>query len=293
MLLHRFALFSISVMRYILALISFIPIWLTAQTVENIHTHQNGSKIDIHYNITNSDASQKFKVTIFCYVNNESTIELQSVTGDVGKDVSGGKASYTATWDVLKDVESLTSASFTVRIEVIEKEVVVQNVKAEIKPLTNALKLVLNSSPIYTPFGLRLAYGADWGGYFGFRIGVNGYSQYGNEVTDKSLYSFTIGATKNIVYTNNFSLHAYAGGGLAQWGTYEYTETKTIAGNSDNGFQDIIVTTSVNGDADKGLEFEYGLMAILKRVVLTGGLAHNSAQNAFQTDFVLGIGVKF
>ena len=277
-------------MRYILALITVIPFWLSAQTVENIHTHQNGSKIDIHYNIKNSGNSQVFKVSIFCYVNNDRTIELKSISGDVGDNVVGGKVSYTATWDVLQDVESLSSAEFTVRIELVNAEQEEETANTATLALWS---LNLNSEPTFTPFGVRLAYGNVWGTYFAARMGINGYKQYGNDVSDEALYSFTVGATRQLTQKNNLNLMAYAGAGIAQWGNYEYTETQMIEGNSDNGFQSVVVNTNVNGDADKGMEFEYGLIAVYHKLVLTGGLAHNSAANTFQSAFVFGIGFTF
>lgn len=68
-----------------------MSITANAQTVENIRTQQDGEKINIFYQITNSNDKQLFKVTISCLVNNDKKITLKTITGDVGDNIQGGK----------------------------------------------------------------------------------------------------------------------------------------------------------------------------------------------------------
>ena len=97
--------------------ILLMSIFAKAQTVENIRTQQNGEKINIFYQIANSNADQLFRVTISCRINNDNKIILRTVTGDVGDNIKGGQSEYKAVWDVLKDVDELTNAEFFVKIE--------------------------------------------------------------------------------------------------------------------------------------------------------------------------------
>ena len=104
----------------LIAFILLIPLFIKAQTVENIRTEQDGERVNIYYQIINSIDKQFFDIEISCLVNNSKKITPQSITGDVGYKIKGGKVEYKAVWDVLKDVDELTSAEFFVKIELME-----------------------------------------------------------------------------------------------------------------------------------------------------------------------------
>ena len=106
-----------------------MSMFVKSQTVENIRTQQDGEKINIYYQIANSNKDQLFRVTISCRINNENKIILKTVTGEVGDNVKGGEEEYKAVWDVLKDVDELTNAEFFVRIELKDDGSTLQAVK--------------------------------------------------------------------------------------------------------------------------------------------------------------------
>jgi len=105
--------------------------FLKAQTVENIRAEQNGNKINVLYQIVNSNSKQTFKVSISAKVADDKMIDLKSISGDVGDNVKGGKDQYKAEWEVLKDVDKLTSAEFFVKIELKADESVVKQEKVK------------------------------------------------------------------------------------------------------------------------------------------------------------------
>jgi hypothetical protein len=90
---------------------------LPAQQVANVHSEQAGAFIKIYYQLEDSHAGQMYRVQVLCSINGGLNAELQSVSGDVGEYVAGGKPEYMVLWDVLKDVDELRSAEFIVRAE--------------------------------------------------------------------------------------------------------------------------------------------------------------------------------
>jgi hypothetical protein len=275
-------------MRSLIFCLLFSVFFVNAQTVEVLPASQKDNKILVNYKILNSTSDQNFTVTISCLVNNKDNVVLTSVTGDVGPNVVGGKSSYTAIWDVLADVENLTDAKFSVKID-LQKKI---NYNAANAVQEHPWFAAYNAGVSYTPLGFRLGYANNWGGYIGTRFGGGSYAVNGI-AEEVNLSSFTLGITKKIVSTKNVTLHAYCGVGSAIWGDYAITIETIEYGDSTNGFQDIITYQDWDGDDDQGFEVEYGLFARNKRLVFTAGLAHNVGDFANNTDLVLGIGFSF
>lgn len=217
-----------------------------SQEVSNIITRQNEDKIDITYNISNSTTDQLFYVTIYCAIDGKEKIQLMSVTGDVGDNISGGQGQYKITWDVLKDVDELNSAEFFIKIEMKKDG---SSVKP-IKPIAHNKWAVGYNLSFNLPIGFRISYLGNWGGYFGFRTGTvwndgyiskyyyaynteadynNGtylsdyyYSEYDwdyNQYSELGV-SINLGVTKRLINKPNFQLHTYAGFGFGYWGQY-------------------------------------------------------------------------
>jgi hypothetical protein len=103
----------------------FLSILINAQTVENVRAEKDDNKVNIRYYISDSYTDQKFKVTISCSKAAGERFILQSVTGDVGENVEGGKREYIATWDVLKDIDQLLNAEFYVKVELLPAPVTI------------------------------------------------------------------------------------------------------------------------------------------------------------------------
>lgn len=100
-------------------LLTILSITASAQKADSIRVEQAGDFIKIGYKIIGSKPGEVYRVKILCSINGGLNSEIRNVTGDVGSQVIGGKEEYWAIWDVLKDVEELTSAEFIVRVELI------------------------------------------------------------------------------------------------------------------------------------------------------------------------------
>jgi hypothetical protein len=92
---------------------------INAQTVDSIKVEQAGELIKIHYKILNSTQYQTFNVAVSAKINGGLESKLESLIGDVGDAVKGGKDNYIVIWDVLKDVDEVNSIDFSVRAELL------------------------------------------------------------------------------------------------------------------------------------------------------------------------------
>lgn len=228
-----------------------------SQNVNNIIGKQDGSNIQILYEIENSNSNQIFDVTISCLVNNDKKIVLKAIKGDVGENILGGKEQYVAVWDVLKEVDELTNAEFFVDIVLVSKV-------AEIIPVLpdNQHKWwVSTNSGFWMPFGVTAGYMDKWGAYLAFRSGSIAYESYdesyvltnhtaytdvngqaipeavdllnfNSEYTTDSYdfsYSITIGGMRQLINKEKFKMHVYLGGGLGFWDEWpEYTSYQGV-----------------------------------------------------------------
>ena len=269
----------------ILGMLILANLSIQAQKVTNVHAEQNGSKIEIYYNIEDSDPTQIFTVSVYYEDAKKMMIKPRSLAGDVGENVVGGKEIYLVIWDVLNDVDDLGDAEFFVRIEKQSKTVASEQ--------KNTWFLGLNSAVGYTPYGVRLGYGGKWEFFLASRFGSDGFQQVGKQVTENGLNSFTLGIGRQILATPAFNLKVYVGGGLANWGNYKTYETKEVPGDASNYYQPTTVTQVKAGNVDKGTEVEYGLTYGFKKMQCSFGLTHNLGDNQNHTDVVLGLGLRF
>lgn len=221
-----------------------------SQEVKDIVTTQNGDKIDVSFKISDSNSKQIFAVTLFCAIDGKEKVELKSITGDVGKNIPGGKDSYKITWDVLKDVDELNSAEFFVKIEVVNKK--------EKNDVTNNEKPVdLLDKPFYggynmsfiLPIGLKYGYLRKWGYFVSARFGSVAYTDneyyfdraiftspesfasdsadiydyssdtsYQNNSFYRTFgYSIDLGISRRIINGENLKLHLYGSVGVGFW----------------------------------------------------------------------------
>jgi hypothetical protein len=93
---------------------------LKAQTVDSIKVEQAGDLIKVHYKILGSTPSQVFRVSVLCSIEGGLKSQLNSLAGDFGDNVVGGRDDYMVLWDVLKDIDELKSAEFFVKAELIK-----------------------------------------------------------------------------------------------------------------------------------------------------------------------------
>jgi len=150
-----------------------------SQTIDSVKAEQVGELIKIHYKIRNSTSDQTFMVSIVCSINGGLNAEIKSTFGDIGE-VRGGKKDYIIIWEVLKDVDELTSADFTVRAELIkEKEAPVVLYQVENIPQP-AIKTDYFSHLFFVWAGSPNN-GNTWGIRYGYmkKIGISAHIAFG------------------------------------------------------------------------------------------------------------------
>jgi hypothetical protein len=90
----------------LISLLNCTKLW--AQKVETLSFEQDGKQIIIYYDLTGTQASQRYDVQVFYSVDGGRNFSgpLQKVTGAVGKEVKAG-ISNKIIWDVLNEKEKL------------------------------------------------------------------------------------------------------------------------------------------------------------------------------------------
>jgi len=197
-----------------------------SQKVDSIKVEQTGDFIKIKYKIADSKAGQVFRVKVLCSINGGLNTEIESVSGDTGDQVAGGKPEYWVVWDVLKDVENLNSAEFIVRAELVSD---LSSVSSSIKggpnttgwdkKLFNVMIGVLAPGP---KGGLRIGVMGSFGisGQIMFGktvlnnnrevpISIMGYSSTDYEPSDQ--LSLSLNLSKRIVNIQGFQMHVLLG----------------------------------------------------------------------------------
>jgi hypothetical protein len=101
----------------IILFLFFAGLYAGAQKVDSIRVEQTGDLVKVYYKILNSNPSQIFRVSVLCSINGGLRSVPNSLSGDYGENVVGGRDQYMVLWDVLKDVDELKSAEFFIQAE--------------------------------------------------------------------------------------------------------------------------------------------------------------------------------
>ncbi len=185
---------------------------LSAQEVQNIRTEQSGDFIKISYQIVNSTPDQVYKVQVLCSINGGMNSEVRSISGDVGSSVAGGKEDYWALWDVLKDVDELSSAEFVVRAELISGST--EKVERDWSTKKIHVQALIGRSEDIL-YGGRVAYCGKYGVSVRFAMGKM-YDDFVYEhegiLTDVSLIISGIDFTMRLVNSGSLQIHYMLGG---------------------------------------------------------------------------------
>jgi len=186
-----------------------------AQTVDSIKIEQAGDKILIHYKILQSNELQVFRVILSCFTSTGMKLEPKSLSGDFGENITGGKTDYMIVWDVLKDMDELQSAEFSVKAELVKGKATFTkgpNLTGWDKKRFDIFLITLVPGPKY---GIKAGYMGKWGVNFGFALGGNGFNKKHESITppedlpNKPFFSLDL--TKRIVNRNAFQLNFAAG----------------------------------------------------------------------------------
>jgi|WetSurMetagenome_2_1015567.scaffolds.fasta_scaffold27678_2 hypothetical protein len=214
-------------------LLLLIPL-LSGQKVDSIKVEQAGDFIKIRYKILNSNQNQFFKVTISCSINGGLKSELRTLLGDFGENIPGGKTEYTAIWDVLKDVDEVNSADFSVRAELTRGDASDLSDKIKIK---KEPKKNFNIMPVLQlpgpGFGIRM-------GYMG-KVGIS--MQYtmtsGQKILlpgavydggNPTLKRYSVDFTARLINIKSFQMHLLIGESMGEAIGWEGPKVKVIPG---------------------------------------------------------------
>jgi hypothetical protein len=88
-----------------------------AQQIENLRIKTLEDKINILYDIAHEKSGQLFEIKVLCSEDEGQNfnIELNSVTGDYGSNIEGGKDKIII-WNVLKDKKNLKGENYVFKI---------------------------------------------------------------------------------------------------------------------------------------------------------------------------------
>lgn len=132
------------------------------QTVDSIAIEQAGTLIKIRYKILNSNPYQTFRVTVSSSINGGLKSELRSLTGDFGENIIGGKSYYMVIWDVLSDIEEVTSFDITIKAE-LTKDQTPEFLIPILWPKERFYIILTMHEGRGVLLGLRFAYAENWG----------------------------------------------------------------------------------------------------------------------------------
>ena len=265
-------------MRNLLTLFLLFPFVTFGQTVKNIRTSQYDSKIKIQFNIENTTDAELLSIGLKCIVNDKFKIDVDSAEGDIGHNIIGGKDEYMVIWDVLAQVDELTSAEFIIRVE---KQSFYKSTDAD---FSHPWFVSYNSGFLYTPVGARIGYLNNWGGFAAVRYSNKGTFDHGNGIKSTELYSLSLGVSKFIFASNDLAIHAYAAGGIAKWGNYNEVITDP---------NDVFNSKVESGDDMEGTEIEVGALIQAKRWLFGVGIGINSGKYGSDVDLIGNIGYRF
>jgi hypothetical protein len=229
----------------ILAVCLFTVFYGFSQKVDSIKVEQSGDFVKIRYKILNSTPDQIYRVRILCSINGGLNQEIKTVTGDVGDQVMGGKSEYWVVWDVLKDVEELTSAEFVVRAELVNESISNEKTRKNNKNLSIQPVLEITGPGL----GVRFGYMGKAGVSLQY---VVFYSKQNEGYTgDDIMHRFSLDLTARLSNTDNFQTHLLLGP----------TVSNCIIMETDNGYKDF------NKHFTPG--FEAGVVFCMKRIVFS------------------------
>jgi hypothetical protein len=181
-------------------------------SVTNIEAAPKNSVIEINYSIPGSTSDQYYSISISVSIDGGTQRKVNSVSGDVGSRVQGGKTRFTAVWDVFKDVAQVNTAEFYIDAQLLTP---VTGSRRSSRPTFsskwNSRNWVILAEASIEPgyaeaFGGRVAFVRRWGAYVAFHSGTDFYPY-------ESFIKFTGGITRNIYRTKRTGLDIYLGAG--------------------------------------------------------------------------------
>ena len=190
---------------------------VSAQTVDSIKVEQAGELIKIHYKILNSTQYQTFKISVSAKINGGLESKLESLIGDVGENITGGKPGYIVIWDVLKDADEVSSVDFSVRAELISDNTPKAHGRLDRSNPAywqrERVFIMLTGAVGQGYFlgGGRLGYMGNWGFSFSMLAGNKKHLTYSYDETNYTSTFTQVDISKRVVNKNSNQLHIVAG----------------------------------------------------------------------------------
>jgi len=191
--------------------------FIVAQRVDSVRIEQAGDFIKIHYKILDSNPNQVFRVSALCSIDGGLKSQMNSLVGDFGDNVTGGRTDYMIIWDVLKDIPELKSAEFFIKAELVKDLAIKPQELNDLKSFFSQAEFSLMVSTSFPgpQVGVRLGYM----GSFGVSVQLlNGKMPVLEEYRNYALYptplqTMVIGIdlTKRIINGKNFRMHLIGG----------------------------------------------------------------------------------
>jgi hypothetical protein len=195
------------VLLFFLSFYCFINV--DCQTVDSVRVERIANLVNVKYVLLNSTPDQLFYIKLYCSIDGGLRFEPKSLSGDFGENVPGGRSEYAIIWDVLKDVEELTSVEFFVR--------------ADLAGNRSALPINWSKQKAYGFLtaavghnnfqgGLRISLLNNWGASWSIMAGQKKYREEHPENTDKyAAFTISIDATKRVIVGSSYRMHLFAG----------------------------------------------------------------------------------
>lgn len=219
-------------------LLTILSFTASAQKADSVRVEQAGDFVKVFYKINGSNPNQTFRISLLASINGGLRSELRSVSGDIGENIVGGKSEYWILWDVLKDVEELTSVEFFIKSEPM-RNLAESSTDERQSATIKWQKKRFTIMPAITGPGPRIGAMVGVNGSFGvlaaFSYGKIAEPEAQMVLIGGSIESFgkdgpqfSINLTKRLVSIESFQLHLAAGFTLAEM---EYAVADLLVGS--------------------------------------------------------------
>ena len=165
---------------------------------------------------------QVFRVSLSCFTGTGMKLEPKTLSGDFGENITGGKKDYMVVWDVLKDMDELQSADFSIKAELIKG-------KPSFTPGINLTGWDKKRYHLLFAFdfpgpklGLKIGYMGSWGFSATFLYGKAGLNSHQRKDPDigiplKKVPYIGLELSKRVINRQGFQMHLSAGPSYTKW----------------------------------------------------------------------------
>jgi len=206
---------------FLLSFYQFLSV--DCQTVDSVRAERIGNLVKIKYILLNSNPDQHFTIKVYCSINGGLRFEPESLSGDIGENITGGRSEYIVIWDVLKDVEELTSAEFFVRAKLSDTRSETQIDWSKLEAY-GFLASAVGSNNLQG--GFRIALQKKWGASLSIMVGQKKYRNVYSDRGDRyGAGTASIDCTRQLIRDSTHRMNIYAGLAFANEEDPEYGQS--------------------------------------------------------------------